>query len=135
VTTIAEVKESFETELHAIFSLDQALAAERSALKRKAFIEGRKLTAEEVKRRKEVAVTRGELAEAMEVLALDTVDALENASDVDNLLANIGAINQQLTDDLDRLKQLEKNVAKVEKIAKGMAEVVDKLLSLKNVLA
>lgn len=135
MTTIAEVKESFETELHAIFALDQVLAAERSSLKRKAFVEGRKLTAEEVKRRKEIAATRGELAEAMEALALDTVDALESASDVDSLLANIGAVNQQLKDDLDRLKQLEKNVAKVEKVAKGMARVVEKLIGLKNVLA
>lgn len=135
MTTIAEVKESFETELHAFFALDQVLAAERSALKRKAFVEGRKLTAEEVKRRKEIAATRGELAEAMETLALDTVDALESASDVDNLLANIGAVNQQLQDDLDRLKQFEENVAKVEKIAEGMVGVVDKLLGLKNVLA
>ena len=135
MTTIAEVKESFETELHNIFALDQELAAERSALKRKAFAEGRKLSDKEVKRRKEIAATRGELAEAMETLALDTVNALESASDVDKLLAHIGAVNQQLKDDLYRLKQLVENVEKVEKVAKGMAGVVEKLLDLKKVLA
>ncbi|NKC12083.1 MAG: hypothetical protein GKR94_07730 [Gammaproteobacteria bacterium] len=134
MTTIAQVKESFETELHAIFALDQALAAERSALKRKAFVEGKQLTPEEVKRRKEIAATRGELAEAMEALALDTVDALENASDVDDLLASISAVNQQLEDDLERLKAIEETTKKVEKVVSGMATVIDKLQGLKSVL-
>lgn len=135
MTTIAEVKASFEDQLQAIFVLDQTLSAERSALKRKAFAEGRPLTADEVKRRKEIAATRGELAEAMEVLALDTVDALENSSDVDKLLSNINAVNQQLKDDLDRLKKIEENAAKVEAVAKGLASVTGKLLDLKNMLA
>ena len=135
MTTIAEVKASFEEQLQTIFALDQTLAAKRSALKRKAFAEGRQLTDDEVKRRKEIAATRGELAEAIEALALDTVDALENASDVDKLLSNIKIVNQQLKDDLDRLKQIEENAAKAEAIAKGMAEVIGKLLDLKNVLA
>ncbi|WP_461535242.1 hypothetical protein [Spongorhabdus nitratireducens] len=134
MTTIAEVRECFEIELHAIFALDQALAAERSALKRKAFAQSRKLTDQEVKRRKEIVATRVELAEAIEALALDTVDALENASDVDSLLANIGAINQQLEDDLDHLKQLQKNAEQAQKVAEGMAAVVDKLIALKGVL-
>jgi hypothetical protein len=134
MTTIAEVKETFETELQAIFFLDQTLAEERSAIKMKAFAEDRPLTDEEVSRRKEIAATRGELAEAMEALALDTVNALENASDVDDLLSNIKAVNQQLKDDLDRFKQLEETAAKAEAVAKGMAGVIEKLLSLKTSL-
>jgi len=134
MTTIAEVKESFENELQAIFSLDQALAEERSALRRVAFAEGRPLTDEEVQRRKEIVATRGELAEAMEALGLDTVNALENASDVDSLLSKIALVNQQLEDDLDRLRQLEEKVAKVEAVASGMAQVINNLLSLKTAL-
>lgn len=130
--TIAEVKTIFEYELQAIFSLDQALAEERSAIRRKAFAEGRPLTNVEVKRRKEIAATHGELAEAMEALSLDTVNALESASDVDLLLSKIGVVNQQLKDDLDRLKQLEDKVAKAEAVVSGMAQVVEKLLSLKT---
>ena len=132
MTTIAEVKEAFEAELYAIFSLDQTLAEERSAIKRKAFVEGRPLTADEVERRKEIVATRGELAEAMEVLGLDTVNALENASDVDALLDSIGVVNQQLADDLERLKQIEEKAKKAEAVAKGLVEVTTKLLSLKT---
>lgn len=134
MTTITELRDAFEAELHAIFSLDQTLAEERSAIKRKAFEEGRPLTAGEVERRKEIAATRGELAEAMEVLGLDTVDALEEASDVDKLLSSIGAVNQQLEDDLERLKKLEEKAKKAEAVAKGLAEVTSKLLSLKTAL-
>lgn len=134
MTTIAEVKESFESELLAIFSLDQALAEERSALRRMAFAEGRPLTDKEVQRRKEIVATRGELAEAMEALGLDTVNALENASDVDSLLSKIAMVNQQLEDDLDRLRQLEEKVAKAEAVASGMAQVINNLSSLKKAL-
>lgn len=132
MTTIAEVKTLFENQLQAIFLLDQTLSAERSALKRKAFAENRQLTADEITRRKEISGTRGELAEAMKALALDTVDALENSSDIDALLIDIETVNQQLKDDLDRLKKIEENAAKVEAVAKGLASVTDKLLDLKN---
>jgi len=132
--TIAEVKKGFENELQAIFSLDQALAEERSAIRRIAFAEGRLLTDSEVNRRKEIAATRGELAEAMEALGLDTVNALENASDVDSLLSKIDIVNQQLKDDLDSLKELEDKAAKVEAVANGMAQVVEGLLSFKTAL-
>ncbi len=88
-----------------------------------------------MKRRKEIAATRGELAEAMETLALDTVDALENSSDVDNLLRNIEAVNQQLQDDLEHLKQIAEHAAKAAAIASGMATVVGKLLGFKNTLS
>lgn len=134
MATIAEVKASFETALQDIFLLDQTLAAERSALNRKAFAEGRPLTAREIERRKEIAATRGELAEAIEALALDTVAALENASDVDVLIARISAVNQNLQDDLDRLKKIEDRVAKVEAVANGLASVVGKLFDFKAVL-
>lgn len=134
MVAIADVKKSFETELQAIFSLDQMLAAERSAIKRKAFSEGRVLTKEEINRRKEIAATRGELAEAMESLALDTVEALENASDVDKLLSSIGAVNQQLKDDLDRLQQIQESAAKVEAVAKGMTKVIANLVNFKKTL-
>ena len=134
MATIAEVKKIFENQLQAIFTLDQALAEERSALRRIAFAEGRPLTEVEVKRRKEIAATRGELAEAMEALGLDTVNALENASDVDSLLSKIDIVNQQLKDDLDSLKELEDKAAKVAAVASGMTQVIGKLLSFKAAL-
>jgi len=131
MTTIAEVKDVFETALQAINLLDQALADERKALKRNAFAEGRPLTDEEVIHRKEIVATRVKLADAMEVLALDTVDALENSSDVGQLIHNINAVNFQLENDLERLKQTEATAAKAAAVAGGMVSVVHKLLGFK----
>lgn len=135
MATIKEIKQSFETELLAIFSLDQSLAEERSAIKRLAFAQGRALTATEVHRLKQIAATRGELAEAIEDLGLDTVNALESVSDIDLLLSKIGIINQQLKDDLDHLKTIEDKAAKAQVVANGLLEIVDKLKSLKTSLA
>jgi hypothetical protein len=135
MATIKEIKQSFETELLAIFSLDQSLAEERSAIKRLAFAQGRALTATEVQRLKQIAATRGELAEAIEDLGLDTVNALESVSDIDLLLSKIGIINQQLKDDLDHLKTIEDKAAKAQVVANGLLEIVDKLKSLKMSLA
>ena len=134
MTTIKEVSASFEEGLHAISVLDQTLATERSALKRKAFDEERLLTTEEVKRREEIAATRGKLAEAMKTLALDTVDALENTSDVDRLLGNIEQINQQIQGDLDRLEGIEENAAKIRSVTKSLASIVSKLSGLRSTL-
>ena len=134
MTTIKEVSESFEEGLDAISVLDQTLAAERSALKRKAFDEGRSLTTEEVKRRKEITTTRGKLAEAMKMLALDSVNALENTSGVDRLLGNIEQINQQIQGDLDRLGRIEENAAKIRSVVESLASMVSKLSGFRSTL-
>lgn len=127
MATIEEVKQVFEQKQQIIFSLDQGLAAERAALKRRAFREGRPMSYEEVARRKEISSTRLELAEALRVLALEKVEELENADDVDALLAEIEAINQQLADDLAHLNQLAEYADKAAKVTAGFAKLAEKL--------
>ena len=134
MTTIKEVTASFEEGLQAISVLDQTLAAEHSALKRKAFHEKRPLTTEEVKHRKEIAATRGKLAEAMKTLALDTINALENTSGIDRLLGNIEQINQQLQGDLERLERIGENAAKIRNVAESLASIVNKVSGFRSTL-
>ena len=134
MTTIKQVTASFEEGLRAISVLDQTLAAEHSALKRNAFLEKRELTAEQVKRREEISATRGKLTEAMETLALDTVDALENASEIDRLLGSIEQINQQIQGDLDHLEKIEENAAKIRSVAESLASIVSSLSGLRSSL-
>ena len=134
MTTIKEVTASFEEGLRAISVLDQTLAAEHSALKRNAFLEKRELTAEQVKRREEISATRGKLTEAMETLALDTVNALENASEVDRLLGSIEQINQQIQGDLDHLEKIEENAAKIRSVAESLASIVSSLSGFRSSL-
>ena len=134
MTTIKEVTASFEEGLRAISDLDQTLAAEHSTLKRNAFLEKRELTAEQVKRREEISATRGKLTEAMETLALDTVNALENASEVDRLLGSIEQINQQIQGDLDHLEKIEENAAKIRSVAESLASIVSSLAGFRSTL-
>lgn len=119
--TIATVRAAFQEQKDAITELDAALAKELKQLKVGAFRAGRKLTAAEVSRRKEIAVTRRDLGEALSDLGLDTLDALDNASDLDDLLDEIKAVNSQLEDDLERLKSIEHHAEIVANVA-AMAE-------------
>ena len=134
MTTIKQVTASFEEGLRAISVLDQTLAAEHSALKRNAFLEKRELTAEQIKRREEISATRGKLTEAMETLALDTVNALENASEIDRLLGSIEQINQQIQGDLNHLEKIEENAAKIRSVAESLASIVSSLSGLRSTL-
>lgn len=135
MATIQEVRKAFEDELQSIFMLDQDLSAERAAIKRRAFLEDRVLTDAEVARRKEIAATREELSEALRTLALETVDALENASDVGSLLAEINAVNQQLADDLAQLQDMEEHAERAKTVAAGLANVTKKLAGFANSFA
>ena len=135
MATIEEVREAFEDELQAIFALDQELSAERASIKRKAFLENRPLTDAEIARRKEIAATRQELSEALRTLALETVDALEDASDVGALIAELNAVNQQLADDLARLNGMVQHAEKAKKVAAGLQSVAGKLAGLTNPIA
>ena len=132
MATIDEVRKAFDEELQAIFALDQDLSAERAAIKRKAFLGGRPLTDVEVARRKEIAATRQELSDALRTLALEKVDALENASDVRALLAEINAINLQL---VARLEDMVEHAEKAAKVAAGLANIAQKLAGLANTIA
>lgn len=131
MATITEVMESFTQARTSIAALDQALADERSNLKLTAFHEGRPLTPTEVARRKEIAATRQELAESVQTLAMETIDALESASDVDGLLQEINAINQQLEDDLAHLNTIVEFAEKAGKVASGLAKITEKLIALR----
>lgn len=131
MVTIDEVRATFDAGRAGISALDQALAAERTTIRREAFHAGRQLTPEEIARRKEIGATRTELAEALEVLALSTIDELENAEDLDNLLHSINSVNQQLDDDLAGLQGLVDYAEAAATVAESIAEAVEKLAALR----
>lgn len=127
---IIEVKKSFEAVSKKIAVLDQVLSEERSAIVAKAFSAGRDLTVAEQARLRQIAATRGELAVALQALALDTIAKLENSAIVESIKADILAVNHQLSDDLKKLKDLVLHVAEAEAVAKGLANVITSLASL-----
>jgi len=95
-----------------------------------AFKAGGGLKPSEIARCKEIAATRLELIEAQKVLALGTIDALEIADDVDDLLKEIGFINDQLEDDLKKLKTIEAYAEKVASFAASAEKLAQKLVEL-----
>lgn len=130
MATIAEVRESFETAFAAIAVLDQTLAAESKMIKRRAFKEGRPLEDVEIARRKAIAATRMELGDALQDLGLSAIDALENSDDIDLLIGEINAVNQQLKDDLDHLKTMAAHAEKAAKVAEALATAAGKITEL-----
>lgn len=129
--TIADVRGAFEAEHAAIFALDEVLAEERRTLKLTAFAADRGLNDAEVARRKEIGATRAELGDALEELALSTLQNLDAASDVDALLREIDAINAGLKDDIDHLKAIEKHAEIAAKVLSGLATAAEKLIGFK----
>lgn len=129
--TIETVREAFKAMRAAIAELDDALADERRQLKLRAFRDRRPLTPAEIQRRKEIAATRLELAEALSELGLNTLEALDNASDVDDLLNEINAVNQQLEDDLEHLKTIEGYAEVAANVAEMLSRAVTALTQLR----
>lgn len=131
MATIKQVRKAFEDGLQAISALDQDLADEQAAIEREAFLKERSLTDMEEARSNEITETRQKLSDTLKTLALETVEALENADDVKTLLTEIKAVNQGLDDDLASLKSMEIHtkkaanvVAELTNIAKNLANLV-----------
>lgn len=133
--TIDQIRVEFERARGELATLDGKLADERAEIRRTAFQEGRSLSAQEISRRKEIAATRGELTDALETLALDTLASLDAADDLDSLLHEVNSIIQQLDDDLKDLQQLVDYAKSAESVGKGLATVATALAALRPELA
>ena len=132
MTTINEIRVRFDDARAAIAQLDQDLAAERSEIRKTAFREARRpLTPPEIARRKEIASTRTELADALETLALDTIDVIEADEGLHDVIHGLQSINLQLDDDLKRLREITRHAKNAASVAASMANLVDKLIGLR----
>ena len=134
MATIDEVSAAFDAARREISDLDQALAEERTAIRRKAFRDQRPLTDEEIARRKAIAASRLELVDALETLTFSTLKAMENADDLDDLLHAINSVNQQLDDDLSRLAEIVNYAQSAAKVAESIASAAEKLTELRPTL-
>ena len=59
------------------------------------------------------------------------MEQLDDASDVDALLSEIGAINQELEDDLDRLKIIEKYAQLAANVTAALAKAAKTLAAFR----
>ena len=131
MATIATVSKEFLARRAEIDALDQGLDQERRAMEIAAFDAGRDLTDTEKQRRKEIGATRQELAEALRVLALTTLERLNDADDVAALNNEIARINEMLKDDLEHLKKIEEHAKTAAKVLAGLASVAKKVANFK----
>jgi len=134
MSTIEEIKAAFDTESKALGSLNRALNKERNDIRRRGLREDRDLTDAETTRLEEIAAARREINRLTEKLGAETVELLDNADDVDSLLAELETINQGLSAGLGQLQSLEAYAEKVEKITSGFVSVTGKLLDFRNTL-
>ena len=130
MTTIIELEKEFLLRRAEIDALDQVLETERRGIQFKATLEGRLMNSEERQRRKEISATQCELADALILFGLATLDKLNSSIDVDRLNAEISQINAALGEDLETLKAIEKYAEKATKVASGLAKVAKKLADL-----
>ena len=129
--TIATVRAAFQLQRDAITTLDAALAAESNKLEVDAVDQGRDLTPAEENRLDQISDTRSGLAKALGKLALDTLEALDNASDLNDLLDEIRAVNNELEDHLEHLKIIEEYAEVVANVVAMAEEAVTILAQLR----
>ena len=130
MSNINEIRALFDDARATIATLDQELAAERSTIRKTAFLDGRPLTPDEITRRKELAATRTELADALETLAESTINSIETDEGLKDVIHAVQSVNLQLEDDLDRLRKVERHAQNAASVAAGLTRVVDLLVSL-----
>ena len=129
--TIETVRAAFQVQRDAITTLDATLAQESNNLEVDAVDQGRDLTPAEESRLDQIAVTRTETAKALGKLALDTLEALDNASDLNDLLDEIKAVNNELEDHLEHLKTIERYAEVVANVVAIAEKAVTTLAELR----
>lgn len=110
--------------------LKQDLQDEINEINFAAFRDNRVMNAEERKRRASRRSSHTEIREAYVVLAYVTLKHLDELDEVKELQAKMNAINDGLSDDLDRLKKIEKYAGTIARITDQFANIVEKAASL-----
>jgi len=128
--TIKEVSEDFLRVRSEIDALDQELAKERRAIQNKAINNGRLMSNLEKTRRKDIGATRQELAEALEVISLVTLERLNGSGGLCYLNQEIERLNDMLMDDLGRLKKIEEYADKTAKVVSGLARAAKQVTKM-----
>lgn len=125
--TIDNILSDFRALRSNLRALDDELDQERREIRLQAFKEGRAETADEKARRKEIAATRLETADALQALSLETIQALDSAEELQSLIQSLNLINEGLKDDLARLRALERYAELAAKAADGLSKGLEKL--------
>ncbi|MGH1462884.1 MAG: hypothetical protein ACRBB6_12695 [Neptuniibacter sp.] len=130
MATIEEVGKEFLAQRAEFDALDQMLAKERRAIRKNSIKAGGSMEVSDQSRLREIGSTRHELAEALEIFSLVTLERLEKSEDVKLLQLEIVRVNEMLKDDLQSLEQLVDYADKASRVAAGLAAVAGKVSDL-----
>lgn len=107
--------------------LDHRLQDEIDEIVLAAAREERPLSDDDKNRRKALRAQQADVQDAFEELAFATLARLDNSADVAELKDKLDAINAQLGDDLQRLKNIARYAAIAAKVADGLAQLGEKV--------
>ena len=128
--TINQIEAAAKSAESSIFTLQRKLQTEQRQIRRQAFFEDRALTAQEEARLADIATAQDGLSDALIELSFVTLQNLDNSAEVQQLQRRMDQVNQRLTGDLNKLKQIEAFAATVAKVADTIAKVAAKLAPL-----
>ena len=130
VPTAAQVVAEANNARQQLATLEQQLQAGIDDIDFAAFQEGRQMTGAEIDKRKKLRATQAEVREQFKVLAFVTAQRLDSTEEVSSLLRQIQTINAGLSDDLGRLKKLERYAVIAAKVADAIAKATEKLAAI-----
>lgn len=110
--------------------LEANLQEEIDEIRFNAFLAKRKMTDEEIKIRNERRAQKSEARDAFVELTFVTLQRLNQSEEVANLTLRLGQITQDLEDDLETLKKIERYAATAARISKGLANIAKNVASI-----
>ena len=110
-------------------TLDHELQEEIDEIELKAARDGRPLSESDKERRRSLRASQMEVEDSFEALAFATLARLDSSADVQELKDRIEAISGHLSDDLERLKKIQRSAKIAAKVAEGLAQLATKVAS------
>ncbi|QEX24807.1 hypothetical protein FRZ61_47490 [Hypericibacter adhaerens] len=107
--------------------LDHALQSEIDEIVLGAARAGRPLSDDEKARRKSLRASQSDVGDAFTAVAFATLARLNQSADVEELKGKLDTINDNLTDDLNRLKNIARYAAIAAKVADGLTELAEQV--------
>lgn len=125
-TAEAIVADAMQSRAH-LLDLDHALQSEIDEIVLGAARAGRPLTNDEKARRKVLRASQADVGEAFRALAFATLARLDSSADVLELKGKLDEINDNLVDDLARLKNIARYAAIAAQVADGLAVLAEQV--------
>lgn len=128
--TIQQILDEVEQANQALTELEESLQAEMNAIELNAFRAGKSLTDQEIKTIDDRQSQLEKAQNGAAAMALVTLQRLNNAEDLGDLIAQMNAINGEMKETLDDLKQIERYAATAAAVAEGLGNIAGNIVEI-----